>query len=185
MAEILALDNANAKNQEPLADLERTWLNLGHTVMTAEHFYDFATGQMDSNCDALGEHTQCVGASVGLVCAPNPPKIICSVVRVVLENILFAVLVGVTIAYHVVDDTYTIGTMSDKEAYYGQYYSRATYINTAEYNKKNWEALHVIHSNMKDQHNEMKKQLQERHKDIANHVGQDVSTSLVTLLSLK
>ena len=37
------------------------------------------------------------------------------------------------------------------------------------------EALNAIRLNMKDQHTEMKRQLQERHKDIANHIGQDVS----------
>ena len=39
----------------------------------------------------------------------------------------------------------------------------------------NAKALDAIRLNMKDQHTEMKRQLQERHKDIANHVGQDVS----------
>ena len=37
-------------------------------------------------------------------------------------------------------------------------------------------ALDAIRLNMRDQHTEMKRQLQERHKDIANHLGQDVRT---------
>ena len=61
------------------------------------------------------------------------------------------------------------------QAIYGYYYSRATYHNTKHYNEWNEKALDAIRLNMKDQHTEMKKQLQERHKDIANHVGQDVS----------
>ena len=59
--------------------------------------------------------------------------------------------------------------------YYDYYYSRATYHNTKHYNEWNEKALDAIRLNMKDQHTEMKRQLQERHKDIANHVGQDVS----------
>ena len=65
-------------------------------------------------------------------------------------------------------------------AIYGQYYSRANYHNIRGFTKWNEKALEAIRLNMKDQHTEMKRQLQERHKDIANHVGQDVSdTSLV------
>ena len=60
-------------------------------------------------------------------------------------------------------------------ALYGQYYDRANYLNIRGLTKWNEKALDAIRLNMKDQHTEMKKQLQERHKDIANHVGQDVS----------
>ena len=64
-------------------------------------------------------------------------------------------------------------------AIYGQYYSRANYHNIRGLTKWTEEALNAIRLNMKDQHTEMKRQLQERHKDIANHVGQDVSGLIV------
>jgi hypothetical protein len=45
-------------------------------------------------------------------------------------------------------------------------------LNYKGYNDWNQKALDAIRVNMKDQHMQMKNQLQERHKDIANHVGE-------------
>jgi hypothetical protein len=44
-------------------------------------------------------------------------------------------------------------------------------LNIKGHNDWNQKALDAIRVNMKDQHMQMKEQLQERHKDIANHVG--------------
>ena len=175
MAEIIGLDSKDAKNQESLSTLERHWLNAAHTVMTAEHLYEFTNELKNDVCNALGDSEKCLGVSPAIACLPWPLFYICTATKLATSGITFAILVVATIVYHVIDDNYVLGTMSDKEAYYGQYYSRANYINTHEYNKKNWEALHVINSNMKDQHKEMKRQLQERHKEIANHVGEDIA----------
>jgi len=161
---IYELDSAEAIDRESLVRLQRHRLNLGHALVGAEHFWDFV---LVDKCNVLGEFY------IGMF--PNPMRFACEFAHKLKGILTYIVLVAVTIAYQAVDDTYEIATMSDKEAYYGQYYSRATYINTIGYNEKNWEALDAIRSNMKSQHNEMKRQLQERHKDIANHVGQDVS----------
>ena len=175
VVDILAVDDDQAANQENLVELQRTWLNLGHALTAAEHLHDFVDDLEDDLCEIMGDNPYCIGASFAIACFPNPLRIACDIFSMVAGTISYAILVGVTIAYQAVSDIYEIATMSDKEAYYGQYYSRATYINTFEYNKKNWEALNVINSNMKDQHKEMKGQLQERHRDIANHVGQDIA----------
>jgi hypothetical protein len=91
-----------------------------------------------------------------------------------------AVITGLTIAHDVLDDVF--GSIGVNEAYYDYYYSRATYHNTKNHNEWHVNALEAIRVNMKDQHMQMKQQLQERHKDIANHVGQDVSCYRVNIL---
>ena len=68
--------------------------------------WEHLNGLYDAKCDAMGENTVCAGASLGLVCAPNPPKLICASIKIIIKVVLYLVLVGVTIAYHAVNDVY-------------------------------------------------------------------------------
>jgi hypothetical protein len=93
----------------------------------------------------------------------------------VVASIAQALLLSATTAHEVVDDAYTLATLGEDEAYYGYEYSKGTYINTKAHNKWAIDALKSIRTNMKGQHTEMKKQLQVRHMEIANHVGEDIA----------
>ena len=168
-------DDGAASDQEHLVPLQNAWLKLGHAKMLAEQVYEFTDELSGDVCETLGDSEKCIGAGPAVVCLPNPGYYICRIVKLVTKAVGYALQFAFTIAYHAIDDQYEIATMSDKEAYYGFFYSRATYHNTFEYGKKNWKALVEIRTDMMNQHTEMKRQLQERHKDIANHVGQDVS----------
>jgi chaperonin cofactor prefoldin len=97
------------------------------------------------------------------------------VIYLVVVNICHALLLALEITIYVMEDNFD--TLGVDKAIYGYYYSRANYHNTKQYNMWNEKALNAIRLNMKDQHTEMKRQLQERHKDIANHVGQDIADS--------
>merc|ERR1712194_876426 len=70
-----------------------------------------------------------------------------------------------------------MGTMSDAEAYYGYHYSRATYLDMTQHNTFMVGAFKTIKTSMTDQHHEMKHQLQVRHREIADHLGNDVANA--------
>eukprot|EP00956_Cyclotella_meneghiniana_P014940 scaffold22644_cov44-Cyclotella_meneghiniana.AAC.4 len=148
LTEILSLDSNEAEDQESLVKLQRHWHNLGHTLKTAEFFYEKIINMLDGQCDMIIE----------AICVP-----------VVMGN------GGITIAYQAVDDIYDIATLGPNTAIYGQYYDRANYLNIRGLMEWNEKALDAIRLNMKNQHTEMKKQLQERHRDITNHLGQDIA----------
>ncbi len=178
VVDIIVNDGGDAIDQEHLVDLQRDWLNAGHWLVAAEHIWDMTLEALDSTCDGLGPENICAGP----VCAPNPAPIVCrGMAKPVFVVIAYLLLVGATIAYQVIDDIYTLATLGENQAVYGYYYSRATYHNTLGYNDWNRRALEAIRTNMKDQHHEMKRQLQERHKDIANHVGEDIADAQNTL----
>ena len=107
------MDSNEAEDQESLGELQRSWHNLGHALKAAEHLWEHLNGVYDAKCDALGENTMCAGASFGLVCAPNPPKLICSAVKITVKFILYLILVGVTVSYQAVDDIYDIATLGE------------------------------------------------------------------------
>jgi len=155
--------------------MQRTWLNRGHLLTGAEHLYAFTEDASDDACEAMGPDNFCVGASFGIVCLPNVAKMACKIVKAIITAVAYPLMVAATIAFQVIDDEYTLATLGENQAIYGYYYSRATYLNTLGHNKWNVEALKALATNMKNQHVEMKKQLQERHKDIANHVGEDIA----------
>ena len=105
-------DDGSAENQDDLISLEDTQLALNHILKAAEHLWEFTSDLMDSQCEAMGENTMCIGASLGLVCAPNPPKIICSTVKVVIKWILYSVLLAATIAFQAIDHIFAKASMS-------------------------------------------------------------------------
>ena len=123
----------------------------------------------------------CVGASLALACFPNVAYFVCRVVKVTTSVILQALLQASSMALQIVEEQYLNAMkIGDSTVYYGYYYSRASYFNEIGHAEWNREALEAIRVNMLDQHMQMKFQLQERHKDIANHVGQDVSKNVIT-----
>ena len=168
-------DGGKAKDQEVLVKMQRQWLDAGHWLVAAEHIYAFTQDHGDNICEAMGPPDICTGASLAIACVPNPARIVCDIVKVYATVISFRLMIEATIAYRTLDDMYEIATMSDKEAYYGYYYARAAYFNTRDHIDWNVKALEALRTNMRNQHMEMKKQLQERHKDIANHVGEDIA----------
>ncbi len=168
-------EDCKAKDQEYLVAMQRHWLNLGHLLTGAEHLYEFTEDASDDACEAMGPDNLCVGAGLAIVSLPNVVKIACKIVKAIMTAVAYPLMVAATIAYQVIDDEYTLATLGENQAIYGYYYSRATYLNTLGHNKWNKQALEALVTNVKNQHMEMKKQLQERHKDIANHVGEDIA----------
>ena len=113
VVEIFNLDSAEAGNQEHLGELQRHWLNLGHTLTVAEHLSDFSSDMEDDVCENMGDNPLCLGASLGLLCIPNPPRIACNIASLVNLIISYAILIGVTIAYQAVDDIFEIATLGE------------------------------------------------------------------------
>eukprot|EP00956_Cyclotella_meneghiniana_P040818 scaffold206212_cov43-Cyclotella_meneghiniana.AAC.1 len=150
-------DDAAAEDQKTLEGLQRDWILLRHLLVAAEHVWEFAS------------------ASLALACVPNPAAMVCGIASLFGKILSYGILFAATLAYEQIDRIYEIATLGPNTAIYGQYYSRANYHNIRGLTKWNEEALDAIHLNMKNQHQEMKRQLQERHKDIANHVGQDIA----------
>jgi len=129
----------------------------------------------DALCRNLGDSTKCVGVGISVACFVNFAYYICEKLNMSIKGIAYAVLVTVTFAYQAVDQAYDIASLGANQAIFDYYYSRANYHNTKHYNEWNEQALNTIRLNMREQHTEMKRQLQKRHKDIANHVGQDIA----------
>eukprot|EP00956_Cyclotella_meneghiniana_P016363 scaffold25814_cov57-Cyclotella_meneghiniana.AAC.3 len=168
-------DSAAATDQESLAGQQDTWLLLGHLLVTAEQVYEFTDGLKDDLCKSLGASEKCIGALLAITCVPNPAFYICRFIKITFKGIAFGILTAATLAFQVIDHMYEKATLGPNTAIYGQYYDRANYLNIRGFTEWNEKALDTIRLNMKDQHQEMKRQLQERHKDIANHVGQDIA----------
>ena len=167
-------DDDAAEDQASVDNLASQLVKFKNSLSTAELIFNFVIEKTGAICDAMPENP-CVGASFAIACFPNPVYYVCRGVKIASDIIASAVFEAVNIAFEVMAALTAGNTISESQAFYGYYYSRATYHNTNNYNKWNEKALDAIRLNMKDQHKEMKKQLQERHKDIANHVGQDVS----------
>ena len=110
--EILSLESNAASNQESLLNLQRNWLNLGHALTGAEQVYEFTDSFSGDVCTTMPENP-CIGASLGLVCFPNPAYFACRIIKLTTKAIAFAVLVAVTIAHQAVDRAYDIATLGE------------------------------------------------------------------------
>ena len=113
VVDILAVDDAEAANQENLVELQRTWLNLGHTLTHAENLYAFVTDHSEEVCSTFGDNPLCLGASLAMVCIPNPPRIACNMLRLGALFLSFEILAVMTIAYQAVSDLYEIRTLGE------------------------------------------------------------------------
>eukprot|EP00956_Cyclotella_meneghiniana_P042191 scaffold248390_cov94-Cyclotella_meneghiniana.AAC.2 len=149
-------DEDSAEGQDPLVAHANRMTRLGHTVKIVEKANEYLLYYHNAVCDSIPENI--CAAIAG--CVPNPIK-----------------FQALEISLYVMEAEFGRRGLGAGQAIYGYYYSRANYHNTKQYNEWNEKALDAIRLNMKDQHTEMKKQLQERHKDIANHVGQDIADS--------
>ena len=177
--EIFKKDTDVAEEQTHVHEVGRTLITLNHVFSSAELVNAFVSELAGDICDAMPDNP-CVGASLAIACFPNPGYYICKVVEIVTESIAAAILQAAFLALEIVEGQYlNVLQMSDTQVYYDYYYSRATYVNGIGHAEWNAKALEAIRVNMKDQHMQMKFQLQERHKDIANHVGQDVSENCI------
>lgn len=156
-----------------------TYTRIGHALEAAQLFYDFSLEKAKEVCEAMPENP-CIGASFAIACFPNPGYFICRVMKIAISTIGMALLQAANLAYGIVEEQYLNAVkMGDSQVFYNYYYSRATYFNQIGHSEWNAKALEAIRVNMKDQHMQMKFQLQERHKEIANHVGQDVSENCI------
>ena len=149
-------------------------IKLREHVTMAEMIYTFVTAKATEICDTLPENP-CVGAGPAIACFPNVAYYVCRVVKIAAHQIVSVMWEAVNLAFDVMEALVKAETISESQAFYDYYYSRAVYFNEIGHAEWNAKALEAIRINMKDQHMQMKFQLQERHKDIANHVGQDVS----------
>ena len=59
----------------------------------------------------------CVGASVGLVCTPNPPAIVCSAVNLIFKGVLYILLKATMVAYQVLDHNFEKATLGENHLY--------------------------------------------------------------------
>ena len=173
------LDDDVAVDQSTVDDVGSTLAILKHIFSTAELTYTFVVEKASEACDVQPDNP-CVGASMALACFPNPGYYVCQFVKSAISTIASAFLQAANIALEIVEEQYLNAMkIGDSQVYYNYYYSRATYVNELGHADWNAKALEAIRINMKDQHMQMKFQLQERHKDIANHVGQDVSENCI------
>ena len=136
--------------------------------------YTFVIEKAKAVCAAMPDNP-CAGASFALACFPNVAYYVCQFVKMTLSMIVSVILQAANMALEIVEGQYLNANMiRNSQLYYDYYYSRATHVNELGHAEWNSKALEAIRLNMKDQHMQMKFQLQERHKDIANHIGQDV-----------
>ena len=163
-----------AEDQSPADNLASKLLKFQSIWNTAQQVFETVTEKGKAVCDAMPENP-CAGVGFALACVPNAGYYVCRALKIATDILATVVVKNVNKAFEVLAAQTAANTISESQAIYGYYYSRATYHNIKQYNEWNENALDAIRLNMKDQHKEMKKQLQERHKDIANHVGQDVS----------
>jgi hypothetical protein len=171
-------DDDSAEDKEFLIEDDEEMKKLGYAVSAAEGLFSGIASLRENLCESQPQNP-CAGVGLALVCIPNPAYYFCRISNVVFIILETTVIGALTIAQEVVDKEF--GAIGPNEIYYDYYYSRATYHNTKNHNEWHVKALEAIRVNMKDQHMQMKQQLQERHKDIANHVGQDVSCCFVTI----
>ena len=162
-----------AEDQSPVDNLASKLLEFQSIWNTAQEVFTTVTEKGKAVCDAMPENP-CTGVGFALACFPNVAYYVCRAVKILTDKLVTVVVKAVTIAFQVLAALTAADTISESQAFYGYYYSRATYHNTKNHNEWNIMALDAIRLNMRDQHTEMKRQLQERHKDIANHLGQDV-----------
>jgi hypothetical protein len=136
----------------------------------AEHVYTFVLDLTDSVCDALPQ------LLCAAVCISNPAYNICKGLKYIPNGIAAAFLAKAVIAYRTAHHVFEKASLGANDALDGHQYAKATYQNTMAYNAWNYDALTQISTSMKGQHKEMeKKQIQDRQKDIANHIGEDIA----------
>ena len=162
-----------AEDQSPVDNLASKLLEFQSIWNTAQEVFTTVTEKGKAVCDAMPENP-CTGVGFALACFPNVAYYVCRAVKISTDILASAVVKAVNKAFEVLAAQTAADTISESQAICGYYYSRATYHDTKQYNEWNAIALDAIRLNMKDQHTEMKKQLQERHRDIANHLGEDV-----------
>ena len=167
-------DDDVAEDKSNVDTIAEVFAKVKHALETVQAFVEFMSERADDVCKAMPENP-CAGASLAIACFPNPVYYVCRVVKITTSLILQALLVAASMAFQIVEEQYLNAMkIGDSTVYYGYYYSRAAFFNEMGHAEWNAKALEAIRVNMKDQHMQMKFQLQERHKDIANHVGQDV-----------
>lgn len=129
-------DDEGAKDQESLTGVQKDWLNAGQVLAVTENLIDFLHNMEDDTCDALGPFILCAGASLGLAvssyfiqqysfytcmnsahfyfeqqCVPNPARFACVIAKMITKSIAYNLLLGASIAYHVLDTTFEIDTL--------------------------------------------------------------------------
>ena len=102
----------------------------------------------------------------------NPLRKACESLENIYKRLLWGVRFAANIAEKAVANDFNAATLGDNQVIYAYYYSRANYLNMKGHNEWETNALEALRVNMKEQHMQMRRQLQERHKDIANHVGE-------------
>ena len=152
--------------------LKITMSNLEHNVEVWEHFYMFTNDQMDQQCELFSDKVVMCNS------VPNPLKWTCNFKRAVIVKLSYIALTLANIALRVVAKEFADTTLGYDQEIYAYYYSRANYLNIKGQNEWEANALEVLRVNMKEQHMQMRRQLQERHKDIANHIGELTRTVL-------
>ena len=109
---IETLDSAEASDQESLLAMQEMWQNLWHLLVASEHIYEFTDGMKKNLCDSIPDNP-CIGASLGLVCFPNPLYYVCKITSITINGIAYAILVAATIAFEVVDRDWEIATLGE------------------------------------------------------------------------
>ena len=103
---IETLDSAEASDQESLIAMQKSWLNLGHFLVAAEHNYEFVNQVQDALLNIFGDSEKCVGASWLIACMPSAVYYIFAMGSLVIKALAYAFLLAATIAYQVVDHDY-------------------------------------------------------------------------------
>jgi hypothetical protein len=144
-------DEDPAKDESKLGELQQTWLALGHTLKSVELLNDFIDSMKTDLCAVMPDQICIPVPFAGTICVPNPVFIACGLSKLVWNGVAYALKLGASIAFQIIDDTFTRATQGPDKEMYSYYYSRATYHNTKQHNEWNVKALGTLRQNMKDQ----------------------------------
>ena len=164
-------DDGGASNQDALLELKVHVTNLQYALTAAEYLWGFVNKKFTANCKLFGDDKVVMGQTI-----PNFFRKACDSMNYAFIGVSYAVLFAVNIAEKAVAKDFNAATLGDNQVIYAYYYSRASYLNMKGHNEWETKALEALRVNMKEQHMQMRRQLQDRHKDIANHIGELTET---------
>ena len=153
-----AENTAEDGNKDHLVELQKQWISLKRALWMSEMLLE-KSEMLYEQCELISFVPLFVG---------------CMAAAILYEVSSFTFYYGSLIAFDILDEKYELETLGPNHAIYGYEYSKATYFNTKHHFVWNAENLKVMKANMFNQHSEMKKQLQERHQEMTNHLGNDV-----------
>ena len=124
-------DDDDAEDKTAVENLASRLVEFHSKLSKAELIFKFIVEKTKAACDAMPENP-CVGASLALACFPNVAYYVCRFVKIATDVIASSVFEAVNMAFEIMAELVAAETISESQAFYGYYYSRATYHNTMQ-----------------------------------------------------